>query len=157
MVDLKYSITHREPHYPVLQFLEEDLTAVVEVLVVHAYRQYKMKKLPYRDTLSPRHVGTCLEGIVHIVKVKVGRIVSDIRQRHICIHELHCLALLGSERPVKDGKILLVPESLAAVLEITCYFTLFIEVFLCMELPEGKQCDYCCKQYRNGLFHIVGF
>ena len=116
-----------------------------------------MEELSHGNALSPRHVSACLESVVHVIEVEIGRVVSDIRQRHVCIHELHCLTLLGSQWPAEYSEILFVTESLAALLEITGEATLFIKVLLRIDLPERQQCHHRREQYGKCSFHIFHF
>ena len=136
MVDLKHSITHREPHYSATQLVEEDFAAVVKVLVVDTYRQDKMKELPDRHALAPWHFGTRLECIIDIVQMKLGRIICYVGKRHIGIHELHGLTLFRFEGSIEDLEIVLIADDLAAFLEIGCYLAVFIERFLGIRLSK---------------------
>ena len=130
VVDLKHRVVHGHSPYPLSQFVEEDLAAVVKVLIVDTHGKHKMQELPYGNCLSPRHLNACLQGIIHVVEVVITRIVGNVGQRHVGIQELHGLTLFPGKRRIKDLKIGFVVNSLTAFLEIARNPAAFIECFL---------------------------
>ena len=130
MVDLKHRVVHGHSPYPLSQFVEEDLAAVVKVLIVDTYGKHKVQELPYGNCLSPRHLNACLQGIIHVVEVVVARIIGNVGQRHVGIQELHGLTLLLGERRIKDLEIIFVVHCLTTFFEIACNSAALVECLL---------------------------
>ena len=128
MVYFKYSIVHGKILNTLFKFIIEYGTACIHILVIYSYRQYKVEELPCRNTLSPGHFSACFQCIIHILQMIFGRIVCNIRQRHICIHELHCLETLPVQC-VKNIEIFSTDE-ITALLKSLGNTTVFIETFI---------------------------
>ena len=88
-----------------------------------------MKEFPYRHCFTPWHFGTRLERIIDVLQMIVSRIIRDIGQWHIGIHELHCLKTLAMQC-IKNIEIITTYD-IATSLKSLCNFAVFIEIFIC--------------------------
>ena len=135
MVDLKYRFFHGEILYSIFQLLIKNLAAVVKVLIVYPDRQDKVHKFPYRDTLSPRHLGTRLKGILHVFQVELGAVIGNIGEWHVGIQELHCLQFATSQG-TEYIKITVTGHHLTSRFEVLGNFACAVKILFCCQLSE---------------------
>ena len=84
----------------ILQFVIEDPTAFVQILIVHTYRQDKVAE----DLVGhlPTHLGAHIERGAHLVEEEVAVVVGYVVDGHVGVEETHGVALTVGHRPAED-------------------------------------------------------
>ena len=93
VVHLEDSVLDAQILHPRLQCLIEHLTTVVEALIIHSNRHYKMPELPFWHRLSPRHLCLCLKRKCHVLLIERTWIIRLVRQWHILVEEIYIVIL----------------------------------------------------------------
>ena len=78
VVYLEDGILHAHTLHTLLQFLEENHTGIVQILIVDANRKYEMTEKQLRYLAAPSHLLTCFEACAHVFQEEAGWIVSNI-------------------------------------------------------------------------------
>lgn len=79
------------------EFLVEDDTRAVQMLVVHTHRQNKMPEYIFGNIPPPRHFTGSPPGSTHIHQMKLSGIIRNIGQRHIGIKKLQRLTFVNRQ------------------------------------------------------------
>ena len=119
----------------------------VEVLVVYTVYQHEMAEYIFGNGISPRHLLTCRKGIAHLVEVEVGSIVGKVAIRHVCIEELHGLALGTVEGVEAQGES---PEVEVGTACGKVGFNLLAVFFVCNEMGVAVAGREKQEQGKNG-------
>ena len=127
VVHLKYGLAHCKVLHPLPEFVVEHGTAAVHILVVDPDGQYKVHELPHRHLFSPRHLGTCLQGIVHVLQVEFGPVVGNVGKRHIGIKELHGLQP-AARKGLEDIEITFVGNQFTTCIEILGKLAVLVKI-----------------------------
>ena len=97
VIHFQYRIVQRKILYSILQLFIKYLTAIVQILIVHTDRKYKVTEFTFRNQLAPRHFLLCLQCVINVFQKEFTCIVGDVTQRHVCIQESQCFTLLLSQ------------------------------------------------------------
>ena len=94
VVHLQDGILHAHALHPLLQLSIEHLSGVIEILIVHTYRQHEMAEEQLRHFIAPTHLLSCLKSGAYILQEKRCRIVGYVSYWHVGIEEAQCLLLV---------------------------------------------------------------
>ena len=97
VVHLQYGVLHRHALHAVFQFFVEHHARIVQILVVHPYRQYEMAEQQLRHFASPRHLLLRHEARAHIVEEELGGVVRHVGERHIPVEKFQSRVLRGGD------------------------------------------------------------
>ena len=61
----------------------------VHVFIVDAVGEYEVTEFSLRDVFAPRHLCTCTQRGFHVGQMELARIVGQVAQGHVGIHEAH--------------------------------------------------------------------
>ena len=122
VVHFQHSILQRKILHTILQFVVEDPTTFVQILIVHTYRQDKVAEHLFRNALSPRHLRFGLERRTDILQIEVPAIIRNVSNRHEGIEEGECFPFRLGHLLVKHCKQIAMWQSCLLGFETALHF-----------------------------------